>query len=652
MKVLNAVLLALGLSAAVRSEEQAQLPEIDQRGPGTVEECVEDGSQSPVVADPSSAASSPGVSGGTATNDTATAALLQIIQAELAEVEIVIEASTRKQALLAQLRDAVATHVASPEQDAFSVDDLLQQFQRKPLVRPISSPSHPIHSPRPHQTVHSHGYSNAEWIVVRAEASCAERVKDIIVVPLAVYNPYSRKMVNAAVAPHTEITISIGEQGAVTFYTSDGEIVGNETCIVETATTDRGHTTVVAADYTFVQSVQNAMLGVTDAGGNLHMFDFSVKYNGNAIIGGKSSPLNIGPSAHDNHHDAASVAGNSYYATTVSLDTSISFSDIDADSEFLMLYSWRTHFRVVTVTRNGTNLLFVNKTGSVALSLNLLQIHHRPTGRISAIRQLGPRVVVSFGDSLYFYNIERRKFENTICIGTQQRILDFNFDALTPATIHALVDDGSVLVFDVTGNADAANPCTVVRRIPSVWTEESNPHVADARGVLESVPGYFLHLESDQLHVYNSTHQFQSMPTVPLVVSNDDTDTDGSDSGGSEDQSASADAGAPLSLIRVSPASRGWARKAKASEAGTLVVAVSADGRTVRFLSSDLPFYRSTTDISWMRYPMIAIAAVIVLFSMYQRCGKSTSVPTADMAQYLSRQGGMTDLRRPGHMST
>ena len=288
--------------------------------------------------------------------------------------------------------------------------------------------------------------------------------------------------------------------------------------------------------------------------------------------------------------------------------------------------------------------------------------------------QLGPRLAIAFGNTVYFYHVERQGFESTRCVGLLEPLVDFAFDAVTPAHIYASVR-GGVLVFDVTGKSDAPNPCVILRRIGmDAHSEAADTEKSDRaesmpeQEAVDSVPGYFVHVRRETISIFNASRGFQHVATSSAL-----------ETGARQNHQPVESVHGPRPLVRVSPVGRGWARKSDpgGADGGNFVAIVSADHHTVRFFHAMLPYTPETTDMSWMRfvnakcgfdsclcqlwqalttshlalclnrYPMIGVTVVIVLFTMFQRCGGRSRSP-ADMPADFMRSMPNIGANPPG----
>ena len=443
-------------------------------------------------------------------------------------------------------------------------------------------------------------------------------------------------------APHAELVFVVDNDGTATFYSSDGDQVSSLS-VNPPGSTSR----VRSVDYTFTQLEEKLLVVVLDEDANLVLSKMNVWFDHYPIVGAPT-PVEATPGSAplmqiETKSGPVHVATESNaYTVAVTPITKVPLASYDVDPSQVVLYSWRYNMFAIAATTNGTSFVFVNKTGHMRASINMLSLYasmdsvHDVSGyRINKIVQLGPRIALAFGNTIFFYHMERRGFESTRCMGAQQQILDFAFDAVTPAHVYATLEDSSVLVFDVTGKPNAANPCAVTRNVGArVPTNDEafrqRGGIGGSQVSVDSVPGYFLRVDGEIISVFNASRNYVHVATSS---STDDADT-------VEDSSVS-----PGALIRVSPVGRGWARKSDPGGDGNLIAVVSPDRTAVRFFQAYLPYTPEASDLSWMRYPMIAVTAVIVLFTMYHRWGRQ-SAPAADMP------GFDPGIRRPSRAST
>ena len=378
--------------------------------------------------------------------------LLHLIAAEMEELDNLVELSQRKLQLLASAREAVLSSTSSSSTSVTSqlmpVDQLLDKiFGGRASSRDSSSAVPPAsfgaafsassttpQSPPPFgfqhnspQAFNSHPQRPfEEFVLLKSVAEFSSEVVNVFIIPLAIYNPYSRSMASGAEkAPHAELAVVVDTAGRAVFYSSDGLAVANVSIATLTPSSSSSATDcspptvpaatapIAAADYTFTQSSEKTLVGVIDVSGEFRLYKFNVWFDHFPILGGKvpvrsagdgvgvvelsgkpSDPSPRGKNGASSPSPAES-SGPAVPASTAVVQIStqsaaytvaltpllrIPLAMYDVDPQNLVLYSWRANVFAITTTQNKSTLLFVNRTGHVHMALDMARIFGAQSG--------------------------------------------------------------------------------------------------------------------------------------------------------------------------------------------------------------------------------------------------------------------------------
>ena len=143
-----------------------------------------------------------------------------------------------------------------------------------------------------------------ELVLLRATVSVPSMVVEAVVIPLAIYNPYSRSTAGSGAdkAPDPELLLVVDGSGAALFFAPDGVLVanlslaiiadaagGNGGAAAGNSNHDNSRARATAADYTFTQSAERTLVGVLDHAGQLQLFQLNAWYDQFPLLGTKSS---------------------------------------------------------------------------------------------------------------------------------------------------------------------------------------------------------------------------------------------------------------------------------------------------------------------------------------------------------------------------
>lgn len=611
--------------------------------------------------------------------------LIDTLIAEENEAEKIIKASLEKQQILRKMRQIL---IQSLEKNSSAIrhsnaTELFEKFFQKNSQRQrrlsrtgdadsiTNSLAYPFDS-----AIKSHVY-HEDYILHKESHNISDTVAEIIILPLSIYNPFSRSVGSSSkLAPHSELVITISQKGQLLVFTPDGKEVGHLSLLQSSNRSNddnlKGNSrALLSASFVFTQTVDKAVIATMSNNFIVELFQVNVWFNRALIIGGNQKPLfnslhhSLNPEKYQQgQHSNEQRSHGSFaflnqpnkshrmlalegYTVALSPLSTIQLPNYNIDPTSMILYNWRGKFRIVVATVDRSTIHIFNKTGFHLVSLDMQHLETtdwesrrskdseksknsiddgvstetiNSTGcfenesngcaRIVRFQQLGSRITIAYGNTIYFYHMERNLVEQTRCVGLKSEIVDYSFDAQSPAIIYANTADGSTVVFDLKSKDKGTNPCVITRRL---MTEV---------GSVESVPGYLLQLTGNTISVYNQSHDYQFYTSKVVRFSNEmsaDVSVQATDK--RQDDADSYDLiNTRRSVLQVSPVGRGWARNNReGGSVGNLIVALSADRTQLHFFTSLLPFSHPMTNMNWLRYPMMGIAGLIVLVTLYSR---------------------------------
>jgi hypothetical protein len=242
------------------------------------------------------------------------------------------------------------------------------------------------------------------------------------------------------------------------------------------------------------------------------------------------------------------------------------------------------------------------------------------------IKKTGSSLAIAESGGVSFISSSRFTFGQVYCKGGMSPVVSMVYDVLSPGMLYVGFQSGDVVLYNTKAKNDKSTVCTKMYKLPTT---------GGTNGVrLHAARGYVLATTYEGISIFNSTHLRES--GVRLIAKKATASATAAEAAGGDaakegrkgkDKKGGRDKGTKVGKTAVScehlaipPASVSWVAGAKLPE--VLVVLPTSDRSctgaggsgedNLELFEALLPYNPVSTDISWMRMPMLFGGLIIV----------------------------------------